>query len=106
VRGGLEGGGLVEKATNTPGCALLLMLWCCLTLVPQRLAQDLVSRSLRLGNVLCGAILVDLSVVVLGIATELVEAGGLHGLLNSGDVDGRERVEVGHPSAGDGHALS
>jgi hypothetical protein len=76
------------------------------TLVPQRLAQDLVSRSLGLGNVLGGAILVDLGVVVLGIATELVEVGGLHGLLNSGDVDGRERVEVGHPSAGDGHALS
>lgn len=58
-----------------------------LTLVPERLLDDLVASSVTFGEVLSSLVLLDLTIVVLGIAPMLVEGGELHGFLNGGEVD-------------------
>lgn len=61
-----------------------------LTLIPERLADDLVTGSLLLVHVLGGTVLLDLRIVVLGIAPVLVKSSHLDFLFNGRDID------VGH----------
>lgn len=61
-----------------------------LTLVPERLADDLVTGSLLLVEVLGRTVLLDLRIVVLGIAPVLIKSSHLDLLFNGRDID------VGH----------
>ena len=76
-----------------------------LTLVPERLTQDLSTSSLRGVDVFCLAVLGDLATGVLGIAAMLVKLCHLHLLLDLCEVDGLQRVEVGHSPGGEGETL-
>ena len=58
-----------------------------LTLVPERLSHNLVTGSIRLIDVLGRPVLLDLGIVVLGVATVLVEGSHLDLFFNLGKVD-------------------
>lgn len=64
-----------------------------LTLIPQGFPEDLVASGLVLGDVLGLTALLDLSVCVLPVATQLVKLLGLHGLFDALDIDGRHWVK-------------
>lgn len=57
------------------------------TLIPKRLADDLVTGGLRDGHVFGVTVLLDLAVAVLDIATVLIESCHLHCFFNSKDVN-------------------
>lgn len=75
------------------------------TLIPQGLSKDLIAGSHVLVEVLGVSLLGDLAKVLLGVATQLVEGGGLDTLLDGREVEGREGVVAGHPSRGEGTAV-
>lgn len=57
------------------------------TLIPERLTDDLISGSLRLGQVFRVPFLLDFAICVLDIATVLVKSCHFHCFFNSRDVD-------------------
>ena len=59
-----------------------------LTLVPERLANDLVAGGVGLVDIFRSALLLDLLVVVLDVATVLIKGGHLDLLFDLGKVDG------------------
>jgi hypothetical protein len=63
------------------------MRWKRLTLVPERLAQNLGASSLSRVNIFSLANLVDLAIVILGIAPVLIKLCHLHLFLDCGEVD-------------------
>lgn len=65
------------------------------TLIPEGLVDDLVADGLGLMDVFGRTFLLDLCVVVLDIATVLVESSHLELLFNAGQVDGGHGIFVG-----------
>lgn len=61
--------------------------WRLHTFVPQWLSKNLIGGCVGLFEVLGFVVLLNLGIVVLGVAPVLVEGCGLHSLLNSGYVD-------------------
>ena len=76
-----------------------------LTFIPQRFTKNLVASSLGLRDVLGASILLDLTVVVLGVPSEGVELGHLHGFFYAGDVDSRHWVGGRDATRAEGEAL-
>lgn len=65
-----------------------------LTLVPERLSDDLVAGGVGLVDILRSALLLDLLVVVLDVATVLIKSGHLDLLFDLGKVDGGHWIGV------------
>jgi hypothetical protein len=64
------------------------------TLVPERLSYNLVAGGVGLVDILRSALLLDLLVVVLDVATVLIKSGHLDLLFNLGKVDGGHWIGV------------
>lgn len=62
--------------------------------IPSRFPEDLVASSIILGNVICGSVLMDGAIVVLGISLEGIKSSHLHGSLDLFDVHGSHWIET------------
>ncbi len=76
-----------------------------LTFIPQRFPQNLVASNLGLTDILGGAVLLNFTIVVLGITPKGVKVGHLHGFFDAGDIDCRHWVGGRDAAGTEGHAL-
>jgi thiosulfate reductase cytochrome b subunit len=63
------------------------------TFIPERLSQYLIPGGGLLWHVVCGFVLLDLAIVVLGVTSQSVKGSHFHSLFNGSDVNCGHGVE-------------